>query len=133
MFKSCSSIVIHTTKQLTSILLSGREMDPVLTVTAVSILLGSLIAFAFFANYFGKRKSEVQSIAKSELQPDPKKQNKPSQSKKSHLKAHSHSHAVKVEIRSLYFSVWLPRKIRGGKLGIREKKKMSNPILCSYC
>lgn len=70
-------------------------MDPVLTVTAVSILLGSLIAFAFFANYFGKRKSEVQSIAKSELQPDPKKQNKPSQSKKSHLKAHSHSHADK--------------------------------------
>ena len=76
--------------------LSAREMDPVLTVTAVSILLGSLIAFAFFANYFGKRKSEVQSIAKSELQPDPKKQNKPSQSKKSHLKAHSHSHADKV-------------------------------------
>ncbi|KAB1218951.1 Transducin beta-like protein 2 [Morella rubra] len=70
-------------------------MDPVLTVTVVSVLLGAVIAIAFFASYFSKRRSEVQSIAKLEPQADPKQHVRPPQAKKSHSKAHSHSAADK--------------------------------------
>ncbi|GMY09363.1 transducin beta-like protein 2 [Fagus crenata] len=66
-------------------------MDPVLIIAVVSVLLGALIAILFFGSYFGKRKSEVQSITKPELQSNPKKQTKPHQLRKSHAKAHSHS------------------------------------------
>ncbi|XP_041021774.1 transducin beta-like protein 2 [Juglans microcarpa x Juglans regia] len=70
-------------------------MDPVLALTIVSVLLGAVIALAFFNSYFGKRRSEVQSIAKAELQSDPKKHQRPPPPKKSHFKAHSHSAADK--------------------------------------
>ncbi|XP_062156412.1 uncharacterized protein LOC133864175 [Alnus glutinosa] len=70
-------------------------MDPFLTITAVSVLLGALIAVAFFGSYLSKRRSEVQSIAKAEPQSDPKKHPRPPQPKKSHSKAHSHSAADK--------------------------------------
>lgn len=73
-----------------------HEMDPVLTVTVVSVLLGAVIAIAFFASYFSKRRSEVQSIAKLEPLADPKQHVRPPQAKKSHSKAHSHSAADKV-------------------------------------
>ncbi|KAJ0052969.1 hypothetical protein Pint_00248 [Pistacia integerrima] len=68
-------------------------MDPVLLITVLSVVLGALIALFFFNSYFGKRRSEVQSIAKAELQPDHKKPSKPSQpiSKKSHAKPHTHA------------------------------------------
>ncbi|KAL4324717.1 hypothetical protein GQ457_11G000980 [Hibiscus cannabinus] len=68
-------------------------MDPVLAVAALSVFLGALIAFIFFRNYLLKQRSEVQTIAKPELHPDPKKQSKPPQSisKKSHPKSHSHA------------------------------------------
>ncbi|KAK9273364.1 hypothetical protein L1049_018173 [Liquidambar formosana] len=62
-------------------------MDPVLPITLISILLGALIAFLLFNNYFRKRRSEVVSIAKPELQPNPKP---PKPSRKSHSKPHSH-------------------------------------------
>ncbi|KAJ0112357.1 hypothetical protein Patl1_00267 [Pistacia atlantica] len=69
------------------------QMDPVLSITVLSVVLGALIALFFFKSYFGKRRSEVQSIAKAELQPDHKKPSKPSQpiSKKSHSKPHTHA------------------------------------------
>ncbi|KAG2729629.1 hypothetical protein I3760_01G259700 [Carya illinoinensis] len=70
-------------------------MDQVLALTVVSVLLGAVIALAFFNSYFGKRRSEVQSIAKAELQSDPKKHQRPPPLKKSHFKAHSHSAADK--------------------------------------
>nr|UUJ75336.1 WD40 transcription factor [Juglans regia] len=70
-------------------------MDPVLALTIVSVLLGAVIALAFFNSYFGKRRSEVQSVAKAELQSDPKKHQRPPPPKKSHIKAHSHSAADK--------------------------------------
>ncbi|KAF5466967.1 hypothetical protein F2P56_016844 [Juglans regia] len=70
-------------------------MDPVLALTIVSVLLGAVIALAFFNSYFGKRRSEVQSVAKAELQSDPKKHQRPPPPKKSHFKAHSHSAADK--------------------------------------
>lgn len=76
--------------------LSGHKMDPFLTITVVSVLLGALIAAAFFRSYLSNRRSEVQSIAKAEPQSDPKKHPRPPQSKKSHSKAHSHSAADKV-------------------------------------
>ncbi|KAG6728258.1 hypothetical protein I3842_02G164700 [Carya illinoinensis] len=70
-------------------------MDQVLTVMVISVLLGAAIALSFFTSYFGKRRSEVQSIAKAESQSDPKKHQRPPQPKKSHSKAHSHSAADK--------------------------------------
>lgn len=73
-------------------------MDPVLSITVVSVVLGALIAIIFFKSYFTKRRSEIKSIAKTELEPDhQKKPTKPSQpiSKKSHSKPHSHSHGDK--------------------------------------
>lgn len=65
-------------------------MDPVLPIAVLSVLIGAVIAVAFFGSYFRKRSSEVQSISKPELQEDRKKQpSKPSQHKKSHAKPHS--------------------------------------------
>ncbi|BBG97417.1 Transducin/WD40 repeat-like superfamily protein [Prunus dulcis] len=67
-------------------------MDPVLLIAVLSILIGAVIALAFFGNYFRKRSSEIQSISQPELQSDPKKQpSKPHQTKKSHAKPHSHT------------------------------------------
>ncbi|KAL5792573.1 hypothetical protein ACOSP7_001167 [Xanthoceras sorbifolium] len=69
-------------------------MDPVLSITVLSVLLGALIALVFFKSYFSKRRSEVQSIAEPGLQPDHKKKAaKSSQtiSKKHHTKTHSHA------------------------------------------
>ncbi|KAL6322559.1 hypothetical protein AAG906_009869 [Vitis piasezkii] len=69
-------------------------MDPVLLAAVVSILLGALIALVFLGNYFLKRRSEVESIFKPELQSDKNpKPAKPPQSfsKKSHFKHHSHA------------------------------------------
>lgn len=69
-------------------------MDPVVPIAVASVFLGAVIALFFFKTYFQKRRSEVHSIAKSEVQQsDQKKPSKPSQtaSKKSHSKAHSHT------------------------------------------
>lgn len=68
-------------------------MDPILPVTVLSLLLGSLIAFIFLQSYFRKRRSEVQSLSNPELHADPKKPSKPPQSisKRSHSKPHSHA------------------------------------------
>lgn len=56
-----------------------------LPVVAVSLLLGAIIALAFFNSYFRHRQSEVRSIAN----PDPKPVSKPLPPKKSHPKPHS--------------------------------------------
>ncbi|KAF3440697.1 hypothetical protein FNV43_RR18982 [Rhamnella rubrinervis] len=69
-------------------------MDPVLPIAVLSVFLGAIIALVFFGSYFRKRRSEVQSISKTELQSDPKKRSsKPSQpiTRKLHAKAHSHA------------------------------------------
>ncbi|GKU88371.1 hypothetical protein SLEP1_g2647 [Rubroshorea leprosula] len=69
-------------------------MDPVVSISVLSVLLGAVIALLFFKTYFLKRRSEVQSTAKAELQPsDPKKPSKPPQlvPRKSHFKVHSHA------------------------------------------
>ncbi|XP_044503727.1 transducin beta-like protein 2 [Mangifera indica] len=68
-------------------------MDPVLSIALLSVVLGALVVLLFFKSYFGKRRSEVQSIAKRELQPDHKKPSKPSKptSRKSHSKPHTHA------------------------------------------
>ncbi|KAF5732955.1 transducin beta-like protein 2 [Tripterygium wilfordii] len=67
-------------------------MEPVVPIAVLSVLIGAVIAFLFFWNYFLQRKSEVRSIAKPELHSDPKKHTKPAQpvSRKSHPKSHSH-------------------------------------------
>lgn len=68
-------------------------MDPVLLITGLSVLLGALIALAFFRSYFRNRKSDIRTIANPEPLSDPKKNSKPAQqfSKKSQAKSHSHS------------------------------------------
>ncbi|KGN56600.1 transducin beta-like protein 2 [Cucumis sativus] len=66
-------------------------MDFALLIPVVSVILGALIAVIFFGSYFRKRRSEVQTISHPELPSDPKKHQKPSQTKKSHSKPHSHS------------------------------------------
>lgn len=88
-------------------------MDPVLPIAVLSILIGAVIALAFFGNYFRKRSSEIQSISQPELQSDPKKQpSKPHQTKKSHAKPHSHT-SDKVTpnrfSRVFKFCVWMRR------------------------
>lgn len=68
-------------------------MDPILPIIALSIILGAVIAFLIFGNYFRKQKSEVESLAKAELinNANDKKPSKPAQSKKSHVKHHFHA------------------------------------------
>ncbi|KAK6239988.1 hypothetical protein QUC31_005457 [Theobroma cacao] len=68
-------------------------MDPILSVVALSVVLGAVIVFVFFKSYFLKQRSEVQTIAKPELHSDPKKPSKPPQPifRKSHAKHHSHA------------------------------------------
>lgn len=65
-------------------------MDPVIPITLLSIFLGALIAFLLFNNYFRKRRFEVVSISKPEVQPNhiPSKPFRHS-SRKSHFKPHS--------------------------------------------
>lgn len=67
-------------------------MDPALLIAAASVVVGALIALIFFKNYFTKRRSEVQSIAEAELQPEHNNK-KPAKStaKKQHTKPHSHA------------------------------------------
>lgn len=76
-------------------------MDPILPVTVLSLLLGSLIAFIFLQSYFRKRRSEVQSLSNPELHADPKKPSKPPQSisKRSHSKPHSHASDKVLDLR----------------------------------
>ncbi|KAF7844780.1 transducin beta-like protein 2 [Senna tora] len=66
-------------------------MDPVLPIAVLSVLLGAVIALAFFNSYFRNRRSEIRSIANPEPVSDPKKNSKPAQpsSKKPHAKHHS--------------------------------------------
>ncbi|XWS32328.1 hypothetical protein CRYUN_Cryun23aG0150200 [Craigia yunnanensis] len=68
-------------------------MDPILSVAALSVVLGAVIVFVFFKSYLLKQRTEVQTIAKPELYSDPKKPSKPPQpiSRKSHSKSHSHA------------------------------------------
>lgn len=68
-------------------------MDPILPIIALSIILGAVIAFLIFGNYFRKQKSEVESLAKAELinNANDNKPSKAAQSKKSHVKHHFHA------------------------------------------
>ncbi|PON48381.1 Guanine nucleotide-binding protein, beta subunit [Parasponia andersonii] len=69
-------------------------MDPVIPVAVLSVILGAFIVVFFFGSYFRKRRSEVQSISKLELQSNPKtRPSKPHQpiSKKSHSKPYAHA------------------------------------------
>ncbi|KAK2985237.1 hypothetical protein RJ640_015945 [Escallonia rubra] len=61
-------------------------MDAAIPIAVLSVLIGGLIALLFFGNYFGKKKLEVEKIAK----PIQKPPQKPS-SKKSHPRPHSHA------------------------------------------
>ncbi|KAK9749267.1 hypothetical protein RND81_02G113900 [Saponaria officinalis] len=69
-------------------------MDPILPIILLSILLGGIIAFLIFGNYFRKQKSEVESLAKGELVDDANNAKKPAKSahvsKKSQSKHQSH-------------------------------------------
>ncbi|KAM7276058.1 hypothetical protein ACFE04_017924 [Oxalis oulophora] len=68
-------------------------MDSEVLMIVGSLSIGAVIALLFFNNYFLKRKSEIQSIVKPELNSDLKKpSSKPtthSISKKSHSKPHA--------------------------------------------
>lgn len=79
-------------------------MDAIVPVAILSMILGAVIAFLAFGNYFRKRKSEVESISKVDaVQPNQKPSPSPRHSqqshhnsKKSHSKSHSHAAADKV-------------------------------------
>ncbi|XP_052170603.1 uncharacterized protein LOC127786903 [Diospyros lotus] len=60
-------------------------------VAVLSVVVGSLIALAFFGNYLRKRTSEVQSIAPPEAIQKPLPAKPPQQHKKSQSKSHSHA------------------------------------------
>ncbi|XP_058212372.1 uncharacterized protein LOC131324424 [Rhododendron vialii] len=62
-------------------------MEASIAIGLLSVVIGALIALSFFANYFGNRKSQVQSIAPPEALQKPV--SKPT-SKKPHSKPHSH-------------------------------------------
>ncbi|GAB4844363.1 hypothetical protein Ancab_037727 [Ancistrocladus abbreviatus] len=69
-------------------------MDPLLPIILLSVVLGAVIAFLIFGNYFRKQKSEVESLAKAEVHKlNEKKPPKQSQSvsRKSQSRHHSHS------------------------------------------
>lgn len=68
-------------------------MDPLLPIILLSTILGGIIAFLIFGNYFKKQKAEVESLAKAEPLgvSNSKKPSKPTASKKSLLKHHSHA------------------------------------------
>lgn len=79
----------------------------VLPITiAVSVIVGAVLAFSIFGNYFRKRKFEVESIAKPEkLQSNPnqsQKQPPVKTAKKSQSKIHSHA-AEKVGFINFFF------------------------------
>lgn len=69
-------------------------MDPLLPIVLFSTILGAIIVFLIFGNYFRKQKSEVESLAKAEPMNDAISK-KPSKSipnsKKSQFKHHSHA------------------------------------------
>ncbi|CAN8308998.1 unnamed protein product [Cochlearia groenlandica] len=68
-------------------------MDSVIVIAIASVILGALIAVVFFfGNYFRKRTSEVQSMAKAETQ-YPIRNPKSSSNQSSHKKIHPKSHA----------------------------------------
>ncbi|XP_073139950.1 uncharacterized protein [Henckelia pumila] len=68
-------------------------MDALLPIVGFSAVIGALIAFLIFGNYFRKRTSEIQSIARPEtLNPDSK--TKPTVPRKLHHKSHAHSHVA---------------------------------------
>ncbi|KAK3036018.1 hypothetical protein RJ639_030719 [Escallonia herrerae] len=71
-------------------------MDAAIPIAVLSVLIGGLIALIFFVNYFGKKKLEVEKIAK----PIQKPPQKPS-SKKSHARPHSHAAEKDCERRTL--------------------------------
>lgn len=76
-------------------------MDSMLPIAIISAIIGVVIAFLIFGNYFQKRKSEVESIAKPETIQTSQKTSKPQQShkntsKKSQAKSHSHTADHKV-------------------------------------
>lgn len=78
-------------------------MESVIVVAIASVIFGALIAVLFFGNYFRKRTSEVQSMAKAEPQ-DPirnPKSNHPAP-KKNHPKSQA---SDKVGVRSL--GIWM--------------------------
>ncbi|OIT29086.1 PREDICTED: transducin beta-like protein 2 [Nicotiana attenuata] len=69
-------------------------MDSMLPIAIVSVIIGTVIAFLVFGNYFQKRKSEVESITQPETI---QKASKPQQSQKNTLKksqGKSHSHTA---------------------------------------
>ncbi|CAO2834866.1 unnamed protein product [Amaranthus hypochondriacus] len=69
-------------------------MDPLLPIVLLSAILGAIIMFLIFGNYFRKQKSEVEALAKAEPLHDvnPKKSSKPNPaSKKSQFKHRTHA------------------------------------------
>ncbi|XP_049380451.1 uncharacterized protein LOC125845071 [Solanum stenotomum] len=71
-------------------------MDSMLTIAILSAIIGIVIAFLVLGNYFQKRKSEVESVAKPETIQTNQKTSKPQHShkntsKKSQAKSHSHT------------------------------------------
>lgn len=96
--------------------LQHSTMDSVLPIAILSAIIGIVIAFLVFGNYFQKRKAEVESVAKPETIQTNQKTSKPQQShkntsKKSQPKSHSHTtdHKVKLTayIYDYYFSFFL--------------------------
>lgn len=74
-------------------------MDAVLPIAVLSVIIGALIVFIVFGNYFRKRKAEVQSIASTETVEPSRNHNQNQKqsvktSKKSQSKSHSHSQAA---------------------------------------
>ncbi|XP_075501046.1 uncharacterized protein LOC142539453 [Primulina tabacum] len=68
-------------------------MDALLPIVGFSVIIGALIAFLIFGNYFRKKKSEIQSIVRPEtFNPDLK--TKRTVPKKLHQKFRAHSHAA---------------------------------------
>ncbi|XP_042512864.1 uncharacterized protein LOC122087719, partial [Macadamia integrifolia] len=64
----------------------------VLPISILSILVGGILVFLLFSDYFRRKRSEVQTIAKTEASTIKKPQKAPQQiSKKSQAKSHSHA------------------------------------------
>ncbi|OVA07675.1 WD40 repeat [Macleaya cordata] len=64
----------------------------VLPISIISVLLGGLVVLIFFSDYFRKKRSEVQTIAKpEEIVAQKSKKPSPSNSRKPHSRSQSHA------------------------------------------
>lgn len=82
-------------------------MEPTFLIAILSIVVGAIIILVVFRNYFGKTRSEIDSLANTKEIVDSKPTSEP-QHKKFNSKAHSHaSHAAdKVYITLFCVCVW---------------------------